>query len=106
MKNWPEEAIQCIQQLKREIKELKEENRQLKQLVKELQSRLEDLENKASGYSFVKPDKKKRGKKLGGKPGHKGYGRPLPDHVDGEVDLSFDHCPDCGEKLSDTQDTF
>ena len=104
MNNWPEEAIQYIRQLEREIKDLKEENRQLKRLVKELQSR---LENKASGPSFVRPDKKKRrGKRLGGKPGHKGYSRPIPDHVDEEVDLSFEHCPDCGKKLSKTQDTF
>lgn len=107
MENLPEQVRQYIQQLEKEIKELREENRQLKQLVKELQSRLEKLENKFSDPpSFVKPDKKKRGKKLGQKSGHKGYSRPIPDHVDEEVDLSFERCPDCGALLSDTQDTF
>jgi len=56
-------------------------------LVNELQSRLEKLENQSSEPpSFVKPDKKKRRRKLGQKPGHKGYSRPIPDHFDEEVD--------------------
>lgn len=107
MQKWPMRAIQLVRKLKRENKILKEENNQLKQLVKELQSRLEKLENQSSEPpSFVKPDKKKRRRKLGQKPGHKGYSRPIPDHVDEEIDLSFELCPDCGGLLGDTQDIF
>ena len=95
------------QQLEMKNRTLGGENKQLKLLIKELQSRLKKLEEKTQELpSFVKPDTKKRKKKLGQKPGHKGYSRPLPDHVDEEVDLSFDRCPDCGKKLSKTQDTF
>ena len=114
MQNVPKPVLQHIKKLERKnqiltkkIKNLEEENRQLRLLVNELQSRLEKLENQSSEPpSFVKPDKKKRRRKLGQKPGHKGYSRPIPDHVDEEVDLSFDRCPDCGERLSKTQDTF
>lgn len=113
MQDVPVEIGRYIQKLEQENKELGEkikklegENRQLKQSIKELQSQLENLEHTTSVPSFVKPDKRKRRKKLGQKPGHKGYSRPIPDHVDEEVDLSFDRCPDCGGKLSETQDMF
>jgi len=106
IRQYIKELEQEIQQLKKKNQDLEEENRQLKQSIKELQSRLENLEHTTSVPSFVKPDKKKRGKKLGQKPGHKGYSRPVPDHVDEEVDLSFDRCPECGQKLSTTQETF
>jgi len=95
------------QQLEMKNRKLEKENKQLKLLIKELQSRLKKLEERTQELpSFVKSDKRKRRKKLGQKSGHKGYSRPLPDHVDEEVDLSFDRCPDCGALLSDTQDTF
>lgn len=95
------------QRLEMKIKKLEEENKQLKLLIKKLQSRLKKFEEKTQDIpSFVKPDKRKKRKKPGQKPGHEGHSRPIPDHVDEEVDLGFERCPDCGALLSDTQDTF
>lgn len=77
-----------------EIKELKEENRKLRR-------RIEELEGKQNPNvpHFIKPDKRTKSKKLGRPTGHPGITRPIPDHVDKEVDHKLDCCPDCGTKV-------
>lgn len=78
-----------------EIKELREENHKLKQ-------RIEELEGKQKTHevpSFVKPDRKAKSHKLGNLKGHNGYSRPLPDHVDEEINHKMNKCPDCSSKL-------
>ena len=43
-------------------------------------------------------------KRPGARIGHKGYHRPVPDHVDVEVTLREEECPECFSKLSDPVD--
>ncbi len=104
IKRYIEALEQEIRQLKKENQELRDENRRLQQLVKQLQSQFENLEDYRSELSFVKSDTKKRKKRPGQKSGHKGYSRPIPDHVDEEEELLLEYCPVCGEKLSGTQE--
>lgn len=78
-----------------EIKELKEENRLLKQRIEELEGKQKTKEVPF----FVKPDRITKSHNLGRPKGYEGVSRPLPDHVDEEVNHTLDKCPDCGSKL-------
>jgi len=78
-----------------EIRELREENKRLRQRIEELEGKQQTKEVP----SFVKPDRRAKSHKLGSPKGHEGVARPLPDHVDKEVNHKINKCPDCGSKL-------
>ncbi|MBU1255380.1 MAG: IS66 family transposase [Nanoarchaeota archaeon] len=88
-----EEALRKIEELEKQIEILKQDNVDLKDSIAKLNFTKEIP-------SFVKLNRKKRQKKPGQKEGHKGITRPIPNHVDEEVTLKFDRCPDCNTKLS------
>jgi transposase-like protein len=97
LENELNKANEKIIKLERENEELKRHLIEFKSMLEKHQSIIEQT---------FKPDRKKRQKKPGAKPGHKGYSRPLPDHVNEEVDLSLRVCPDCGSELSETQQIY
>ena len=74
------------------IKGLYKENEELKQKVKEQQQR--------NVEKFVKANvKKKRRMRPGQKPGHIGFTRPLPDHIDEVFEQELTACPHCQNHL-------
>lgn len=102
-----------VKLLRKENKTLREENQKLKEEAKKkaiLEKRIAELEKKIGDHILNKigefpssaPKKKRRRKKPGQKKGHKGATRPLPDHVDEEINLKLNQCPDCGTELEGT----
>lgn len=79
----------------KEIKELKKENQRLKKRIEELEGKKDEKQVP----SFVKPDNKTKSKKLGRPQGYPGVSRPIPNHVDEEVNHKLGYCPDCGIKV-------
>jgi transposase len=79
----------------KEIKSLREENRKLRKRIKELEGKKKERPVPL----FVKPDKKTKSKKLGRPKGHSGICRPIPDHIDEEIDYKLDCCPNCGSTV-------
>ncbi len=56
--------------------------------------------------TYKKPPAKRRGKKRpGGKPGHPGSRREVPERIDWEVKHRADCCPDCGGRLKRCSET-
>lgn len=95
------------------IKQLEEENKRLRKKVKKiaiLEKRIAELEEKIAGVIVnkleasmpFKANRKSRQKRPGRRPGHWGVTRPLPNHVDEEIELKLDNCPDCGTELKKT----
>ncbi|MHB8359934.1 MAG: IS66 family transposase [Thermoplasmataceae archaeon] len=58
-------------------------------------------QNSTESQSEPKPEKKRSGARIG----HRGYHRPVPDHVDEERTVSITQCPYCWSDLSDTPAT-
>lgn len=92
-------------QLNKALAELKQMGKKNQSLKDQLNNALAENEKKnQKKQSFAKPNvKKKRGKKRGAKKGHKGHYRPIPDHIDEELDHDFDFCPDCRTWLGDQE---
>ena len=58
-------------------------------------------QNSTEPQSEPKPEKKRSGARIG----HRGYHRPVPDHVDEERTVSITQCPYCWSDLSDSATT-
>lgn len=95
------------------IKQLEEDNKRLREQNAILEKRIGELENRVAEHiinkigDFSSPfgsNKKHRRRKPGQKPNHTGVTRPLPDHIDEDVELKLNHCPDCGTELNNTID--
>jgi transposase len=54
---------------------------------------------------FLKPPAKGRRKRPGRKAGHPGSRRPVPEHIDHQVDHRLERCPDCQGPLTRTNQT-
>ncbi|MGH8613222.1 MAG: IS66 family transposase [Gammaproteobacteria bacterium] len=50
---------------------------------------------------YLKPSPKRRAKKPGRKPGHPGACRPVPEHIDAQVDHPLTSCPRCGTTVGE-----
>lgn len=97
-----EEAYQIIKTLEKQNKLLESIVQKQADKIIQLEKRIEELKGKQQAKevpSFIKPDRKAKSHKLGNLKGHEGFARPLPDHVDEEVDHKISKCPDCGSKL-------
>lgn len=81
--------------------------------IRDLQNQLEKgltekINRKISSPSGAVPvyekenNLEKRNKKPGRKKGHEGESRKIPDKVDEEISLKLDCCPECGEKLPES----
>ena len=86
---------------------------EMAKVIHSLQEQLDKISNekinsKISSPSGAVPVYKKenksdkRNKKAGRKKGHEGESRKIPDKVDEEIALKLDYCPDCGEKLPES----
>jgi transposase len=99
-----------------QLKEVvKEKDKQISQLEKENKRLMEELEKTKAERDTYKnlTFKEKRvcsspfshlatGKKRGGKVGHKGASRILPEHIHHVVRVYMENCPECGETLNRT----
>ncbi len=106
-----EEYEARIRELEKELNKANEKIIKLERENEELRRHLIAFESRLEKHQSIieqtfKPDRKKRQKKPGAKPGHKGYSRPLPNHINEEIDLSLKVCPDCGSELSETQQIY
>lgn len=92
-------------------KALEEERKKYEKIKKEFDKTKQDFEKYKAKYpttkelpSFVKEDVKHPKKTPGQKKGHKGYSRRIPERIDFIKPLEINFCPDCDEKLSETQE--
>jgi len=86
--------------LRAELEKLRRENEKLREEQAKLNDRIESV---VAATGWYKPPVKKDGKKKrsGRKTGHKGTGRPRPDHVDKIVPVTLKVCPDCDTPLGE-----
>ena len=103
-----EELRQENIELRKENALLRERCSRLEAMVESLVKRVEELEKKLAEKRppekpdpppFVKPGKKRRGKKPGRRKGHKGSSRKKAAEPDEEVNLYLNTCPGCGGAL-------
>ena len=93
--NEVEELKALVKKLMTRIDELEKENLLLKRRL----AKLEGQQKIKEVPSFVKPDKITTSHQLGRPKGHEGVSRPLPDHVDEEINHKISKCPNCNTKL-------
>lgn len=89
----PDGLQPLVEQLKKENEQLREENRLLKLQLEEFK---EKFYKKNTGPSEDNDPPCAPPKKRGAPQGHPGKTRPVPDHVDEQVDVTLSACPDCG----------
>jgi transposase len=77
--------------LQRKVEELRRENERLKKRLEEARR-----SGKRQAAPFRRRERKALPKKPGRKTGHAPAHRPIPDHVDAEVDVPLGACPSCG----------
>lgn len=96
------------EKLKKKIKELEETLEKEKKKYEKLEKEFEQYKAKYPATkelpSFVKEDVKHPHKIPGQKKGHKPYFRKIPERIDFILPLEIEVCPDCGTKLSETQE--
>jgi len=107
-----------IRKLKKENKRLKEENKKLKKEYKDIKEQLAKLKGSlpflastektaeaggipTSGIFYRRNTPKDQKRKLGGQPGHKGYGRKRPIPNSPPVHIPLHICPTCTTRLGD-----
>lgn len=95
---WEEEraALQAqIRQLLGEVARLESDNNRLREKLSQAERR-----SARQAAPFRRPDEKKvpepKRKKPGRKPGHPGACRPIPPHLDEQVEVPLEGCPGCG----------
>jgi hypothetical protein len=108
-----DDLVQVVEDLRRQLAKLRGENEKLKARIEELENenrqlreRLEQAQTatmrqaapfRREGHHKVPDHLKKR---PGRKPGHPGYCRLVPDHIDQTVELPLKQCPHCGGPVS------
>lgn len=103
--------------LEEEVKEEKQKNRELISENQKLKEEIERIKKQRDTYKGMvfKPNQVnpevvseifgKKKKSRGGQGGHPGHGRRLPTKADKTYRIFFHHCPECGGKLSRSQNT-
>jgi hypothetical protein len=82
---------------------------ELRQLIKQLQDRIEELERTAARQAapFRRKDKDRKPPeqhgKPGRKPGHPPARREEPPHIDEQVEMRLEGCPQCGGPVEDVR---
>lgn len=111
LRGQPEQLIEiilrqaaAIEALQKEIEELKNQIRDLNDRNNGLSSKVEALEKSAARQAapFRVADKHRRSapQKPGRPKGHPGVHRSIPEHVDEEIVVPLQQCPECGRALS------
>lgn len=96
---------QEIHELRVMVKLLTEENKLLKARLNSATAH----KDKLAGMIFktnVKKEEKKNKRQRGGQKGHKGHGRKKPKKIDREKLVYLTHCPDCGNKVKQSDNTY
>lgn len=91
-----ETLLQRIAVMEQTIAAMQDENRLLREQLEQQQRT-----NARQAAPFRRRENKKtpddQKKRPGRKPGHPGANRPVPEHVDQEIEKPLDGCPKCGE---------
>ncbi len=96
-----------VRRLQAENERLQTENRQLREQLGRLQKQVAELERTSARQAapFRREEQKKvpagEQKRPGRKPGHRGFCRAIPEHVDQEVEVPLACCPHCQSPVSD-----
>ena len=94
-----------IEELRAEIKRLKERIESLQQENRRLREELEKAQQQMARQAapFRREERKKihpdEHKPPGQKPGHPGFYRKEPDHIDQTIEMPLDNCPMCSGAL-------
>jgi transposase len=110
LREQPDELIEiilrqaaAIQEMQKQIEDLKDQLHDLNDRNNGLSSKVEALEKTAARQSapFRIADKHRSSdpQKPGRPKGHPGTHRSIPDHVDQEIVVALDNCPQCGQPL-------
>jgi transposase len=93
--------------LRSENQELRADNERLRVENAELKRRLEEAQRagRRQAAPFRRRKRKDNPKKPGRKRGHAPANRPVPEHVDAEVDVPLGACPHCGGGVVDEDGT-
>jgi transposase len=97
------ELVHTIRQQQAQLEKLRQENEVLRQEIEKLKSKGEPPRKK----SIQEASRNKRGKPphlWGRKKGHPGSWRPVPEHIDREVEQRLESCPECRNPLGPAQD--
>lgn len=111
LREQPDELIKIIlqqatavQEMQRQIEDLKNQIRDLNDRNGGLSSKVEALEKSAARQAapFRIADKHRSAnpKKPGRAQGHPGTHRSIPDHVDEQIVVALEQCPECGRPLN------
>ena len=97
-----EGLLRRIAELEQTVSKLQEENSFLR---KQLETQQRTNARQAAPFrrrndKKVADDKKKRPVR---KPGHPGVCRPVPEHIDEEIEVPLSDCPQCNSPLNDCQ---
>src|SRR6266446_5445620 len=114
LRDCPEELIEIIvrqaaalEELQKQVKDLQDQIRDLNDRNNGLSSQVEALEKTAARQAapFRIADKHRSAdpKKPGRPQGHPGTHRWIPDHVDQEIIVGLERCPQCGERLTNSR---
>jgi hypothetical protein len=94
------ELVAEVEPLRRHNDQLREQLDQARQRIRELENEMEQLQREATRQAapFRLPDHKRSTapRRPGRKPGHPGFSRPVPDHVDEHIEVPLHACPHCG----------
>ena len=92
--------LRRIAELEQTVSTLQTENRLLREQLEQQQrsSARQAAPFRRRDSKKVSEDKKKR---PGRKPGHPGSHRPVPEHIDQEIEQPLDGCPQCGSPVSE-----
>src|SRR5262245_10097386 len=92
-----EELQQKIQQLEEKIRELNDRNNGLSGKVEALEKA---AARQAAPFRIADKHRSSNRQKPGRPKGHPGVHRSIPDHVDQEIFVGLENCPQCGGRLS------
>ena len=89
-----------VADLEREILALRADNQKLGETIAQLQQRLDDVQRsshrQAAPFRIDEQRRTDAPKRPGRKPGHEASWRRKPDHVDEQITVPLDKCPQCG----------
>lgn len=98
--DWMAENARLQRELSQSLKDVAELNKENAKREKELSQalkRVAELERKSARQAapFRRRKTEEEKKRPGRKEGHRGSRRPVPDHVDHDIDVPLDECPHC-----------
>lgn len=102
-----ERLEQESQELRVRLKLLEQENKQLRMKLDSTTAHKDKLAGMIFKTNVVKKDSTDDGNRnRGGQKGHQGHGRKKPRKIDQEKLVYLTHCPDCGNKVDQTDNTY